>query len=59
VVRHEALLFRVEVRGLRRRPVVAGRWSGRQPDPRDGGEGGSSRDEVGSVQYCRMGRARW
>ena len=27
-------------------------------DPGIAGVGGSSRDKVGSVQYCRMGRAR-
>jgi hypothetical protein len=58
VVRHEALVVRMEVGVLRRLAVVAAGCSWRQPDPRDGGEGGSSRDEVGSVQYCRMGRAR-
>jgi len=28
-------------------------------DPGIAGVGGSSRDKVGSVQDCRMGRARW
>jgi hypothetical protein len=58
VVRHEALWFRAEVKGLRRWPIAAGRCSWRQPDPGDVGEGGSSRDEVESVQHCRTGRAR-
>jgi len=39
-VRHEAPINRVEVKGLHRRPVAAGRWSWGQPDSGNAGEGG-------------------
>jgi len=58
-VRHEALLFRTEVRDLCLLVVAAAGWSWRQPDPGVAGKGGSSLDKVAPVQYCRMGRARW
>jgi len=58
-VRHEALMFRMEVGDLRRPAVVAVGWSWRQPFPGVAGEGGSSLDKVGTVRYCRKGRARW
>ncbi len=38
--RHEAPWNRMEVKGLHRRSVAAGRGSGGQPDPGDAGEGG-------------------
>jgi hypothetical protein len=44
----EALLIREEVRGLLRWPVAAGWRSRGQPDPRGGGEGGSSPDKAGT-----------
>ena len=56
-VRHEALLCRMEVRDLRCSAVVAVERSWRQPIRGSPGVGGSSRDKVGSVQDCRMGRA--
>jgi hypothetical protein len=37
--------------------VVAVGWGWRQPEPWDGGGARSSRDEVGSAWYCRMGAA--
>ena len=57
-VRHEALLWRMEVKDLR---VLCRRGGGVKlaaADPGIAGVGGSSRDKVGSVQDCRMGRAR-
>jgi len=59
MVRHEALLFRMEVKD---RPFLRRRSGGvkleGKPEPGVAGEGGSSLDKVASVQYCRMGRAR-
>jgi hypothetical protein len=57
-VRHEARLCRTEVRDLRCSAVVAGGVKLAAADPGIAGVGGSSRDKVGSVQHCRMGRAR-
>ena len=37
--------------------AVAVGWSWRQPEPRVGGEGGSSLDKVGTALHCRRGRA--
>jgi hypothetical protein len=45
------------VSDLRRLAVVAVGVNWRQPDPGIAGEGGSSRDKVRPVQYCRMGRS--
>jgi len=58
-VRHEALFVRMEVEDLDLSAVVAAGWSWRQPEPRVGGEGGSSLGKVASSRRCRMGRARW
>jgi len=58
-VRHEALLFRMEVRDLHRLAVAAAGWSWRQPEPGNAGEGGSSRDKVRTVRHYRTGRAWW
>ena len=52
--RHEALLNRVEVKDLHCRAVVAAWCSSGQPDPRDGGEGGSGPDNDGTGQHCQM-----
>jgi len=58
VVRHEALLFRMEVGDLDRFAVVAAGWSWRQPVPGGTpGMGGSSRDKVRAVRHYRTGRA--
>jgi len=57
-MRHEAPVFRTEVRDLCPLVVAAG-WSWRQPEPGVAGEGGSSLDKVASAWDCRMGRARW
>jgi hypothetical protein len=57
-VRHEALLYRMEVKDRHRLAVAAAGRSWRQPEPGIAGEGGSSLDKVASVWDCRMGRAR-
>jgi hypothetical protein len=58
VVRHEALLVRMEVGDLDRFAVAAARWSWRQPVPGETlGSGGSSRDKVRAVRHYRTGRA--
>jgi hypothetical protein len=58
IVRHEALLVRMEVGDLDRFAVAAARWSWRQPVPGETlGSGGSSRDKVRAVRHCRTGRA--
>ena len=58
-VRHEALLLhRMGVEDLRLPSAVAVGGSWRQPGPGVAGDGGSSLDEVGSAEHCRMGRAR-
>ena len=57
MVRHEALLFRMEVKDPHGLAAVAVGWSRRQPEPRVGGEGGSSLDKVGTALHCRRGRA--
>ena len=61
-VRHEALLsssvFRMGVETAVSLPSQRRGEAGRQPEPRVGGEGGSSLDEVALAWYCRTGRAR-
>jgi len=58
VVRHEALLVRMEVGDLDRFAVAAARWSWRQPVPGETlGSGGSSRDKVRAVRHYWTGRA--
>jgi hypothetical protein len=58
IVRHEALLVRMEVGDLDRFAVAAARWSWRQPVPGETlGSGGSSRDKVRAVRHYRTGRA--
>ena len=58
IVRHEALLVRMEVGDLDRFAVAAARWSWRQPIPGETlGSGGSSRDKVRAVRHYRTGRA--
>jgi len=58
IVRHEALLVRMEVGDLDRFAVAAARWSWRQPVPGETlGLGGSSRDKVRAVRHYRTGRA--
>jgi len=58
LVRHEALLVRMEVGDLDRFAVAAARWSWRQPVPGETlGSGGSSRDKVRAVRHYRTGRA--
>jgi hypothetical protein len=58
IVRHEALLVRMEVGDLDRFAVAAARWSWRQPVPGETlGSGGSSRDKVRAVRDCRTDRA--
>jgi hypothetical protein len=57
-VRHEALLFRMEVRD---RPSPRRRSGGAKLEAAESGvagDGGSSLDKVGPVQHCRMDRAR-
>ena len=58
IVRHEALLVRMEVGDLDRFAVAAARWSWRQPVPGETlGSGGSSRDKVRAVRHYWTGRA--
>jgi transposase len=58
IVRHEALLVRMEVGDLDRFAVAAAGWSWRQPVPGETlGSGGSSRDKVRAVRHYRTGRA--